>query len=324
MSVAVETTAEEVRRRLHHRAVGARILRGDGLEIGALHYPLPVPPSCRVEYLDVEDEATLRARFPELERERLVAIHHTGDIVRATVPALTGRRYDFVALNHVLEHLANPIQAFANAWAGVRDGGHLVVSVPDKSCTYDRPRALTAFEHCLGDYYRGVTEVDADHYVEFLAATSPEAWSDRDAFARALARAAARREHAHVWDSTSFRAFLDRTVALLGLHADVVFESTAATNRFEYFAVLGRAGRPKDVDERAFEVLCEVYRGRTDLADAMPAAAPRFAERLLRWAVTSGATIDSAAPLLRPFQAVYRRWLDGTLGDLERRLREDA
>src|SRR4030095_5924215 len=103
--------------------VGARMLHGEGLEIGALHYPLVVPAGCRVEYLDVEDEATLRAHFPELARERLVAVHHVGDVVRTALPRLTGRRYDFVVANHVLEHVANPIQALENLWAGLRDGG---------------------------------------------------------------------------------------------------------------------------------------------------------------------------------------------------------
>ena len=85
------------------------------------------------------------------------------------------------------------------------------------------------------------------------------------------------------------------------------------------------AGRPRDIDANALDVLIDVYRGRSDLHAAMPAVAPHFAERLLRWAVTAGATIDSAAPLLRPFQAVYRRRLrEGVGDDLERRLREDA
>jgi SAM-dependent methyltransferase len=317
-------TRDAVGRLLRHRAQGAALLAGRGLEIGALHYPLALPRGCAVDHLDVEDTDTLRARFPELADEQLVVPRYQGDVVRDSLPALTGRRFDFVVANHVLEHVANPIQALANLWAGLVEGGHLVVSVPDKAFTYDRPRPVTSFEHLLAEYFRGVTEVDADHYVEFLAATSPEVWSDRAAFLAALARAAERREHAHVWDSASFRAFWDRTATLLGFDARLVFESTATTNGFEYFAVL-RRGRPDGAaDDEALAALAAVYGGRPDLRHAMPSVGPRFAERLLDWALGPGTTVDSAVETLRPFQAAYRRWRGGagsSVADLDDRLR---
>jgi len=75
-------------------------------------------------------------------------------------------------------------------------------------------------------------------------------------------------------------------------------------------------------DDEALVALAKVYGGRPDLARAMPSVAPRFAERLVDWAVDAGATVDSDAGTLRPFQAVYRRWRDGTsIPDLEERLR---
>ena len=314
----------DVRTLLRHRMVGARRLAGQGLEIGALHYPLDVPAGCTVEYLDVDEADTLRRHFPELPADSLVTPTHRGDVVRASVPAITGRTWDFIVLNHVLEHVANPIQAIANVWAGVRDGGFLVLSVPDKHFTYDRARPLTAFSHCLADWFRGVTEVEADHYVDFLAATSPEAWRDRERFTAALARAVERREHAHVWDSASFRAFWDGTVSLLGLDAGVVFESTAAANHFEYFAVVRRAPA-RVADEDALGLLAGVFATRADLARAIPVEHPRFAERLLAWAVGAGATIDSAATTLARSMPAYRRLLArASAGDdaLERTLRD--
>jgi SAM-dependent methyltransferase len=320
---SVVAARDDVRRLLRHRNRGAALLEGHGLEIGALHYPLVLPPGCTVDYLDVDDLDTLRARFPELAGESFAVPRYRGDVVRTTIPALTGRRFDFVVANHVLEHVANPIQVIANAWAGLEEGGHLVVSVPDKGFTYDRPRAVTSFEHLLADYFRGVTEVDENHYVEFLAATSPEAWSDREQFTAALVRAVERREHAHVWDSATFRTFWDRTAELLGFDARIVFESTADTNQFEYFAVIRRVRADAGVGEdEALAALAAVYIGRPDIRRAIPSIAPRFAERLLGWAVGAGATVDSAADTLRPFQVVYRRWHAGaSTTDLDERLR---
>src|SRR6185436_17496370 len=150
-----------------------------------------------------------------------------------------------------------------------------------------------------------------------------EAWSDRERFTAALVRATERREHAHVWDSASFRMFWDRAAELLGFDARIVFESTANTNQFEYFAVIRRVRPDAGVgDDEALAALAAVYLGRPDLRRAMPGVAPRFAERLLGWAVDAGATFDSAADTLRPFQPVYRRWRDGaSIADLDERLR---
>jgi hypothetical protein len=223
-------------------------------------------------------------------------------------------------MNHVLEHVANPIQAIANVWAGIAGGGHLVLSVPDKRHTFDRDRALTPYEHLLAEYVQGVTAVDADHYADFVAATTPDAVGDPPRFAAALDRAVRRREHAHVWDSTSFRAFWDRTAALLGLEARVVYESTATANRFEYFAVIRRGGAGAVRADEALRVLAAVYEARTDLRGVFPPAAPGSAEGLVRWAVTAGATVDSDAPALAPFQTRYRGLLART-SDIEQMLR---
>lgn len=304
-----QATAAELRALLRHRLLGAALLAGDGLEIGALHYPQALPPDARADYLDVETAAAARARFPELNGESLVEPRWLGDIVRAALPALTGRRFDFVIMNHVLEHVANPIQALANVWAGINEDGLLAFSVPDKQFTFDRSRPLTTFTHLLAEYYGGVTAVDAQHYVELLESALPDVFADRDRFRAALQQATQRREHAHVWDSHSFRAFWQSCVRLLGFDAHIVFESTAVTNRFEYFAVVRRSRSTEPREQDAMRLLNAVHATRPDLEQALPASARTHAHDLLRWATTAGATIDSDAQVLRPFQTHYHRLL---------------
>src|SRR5262249_32766689 len=141
----------------------------------------------------------------------------------------------------VLERVANPIQVLANIWEGVRDGGHLVLAVPDRRYGADRERPLTSFEHVLAEFFRGVTSVDRDHYMEFLEYARPDVLGERHRFLAALDEAAERREQVHVWDSTSFQRFWQRAVNLLGLEMRSVYESTAAANRFEYFLVAQKA-----------------------------------------------------------------------------------
>lgn len=296
---------------LRHRLLGASMLTGYGLEIGAFHYPLALPPEARADYLDVETSASARARFPELHDETLAEPRWIGDIVRAPIPELTGRRFDFIVMNHVLEHVANPIQAVANVWAGLNEDGLLALSVPDKHFTFDRNRSLTSFEHLLAEYYGGVTTVDEHHYVELLESAAPEVFKDRARFLTALEAAAQRREHAHVWDSDSFRDFWHGCVRLFALDAHVLFESTAATNRFEYFAVVRKSVSTETREDDALRLLRAVHRTRPDLEQALPASARTHERDLLQWATTAGSTIDSDADALRPFQTHYHRLLQG-------------
>jgi len=107
-----------------------------------------------------------------------------------------------------------------------------------------------------------------------------------------------------VWDSTTFRSFLDRTVALLGLRAAWLHESTGATNRFEYFCVLERTDGA-EARAVALTVLDAVYRTRTDLKAAFPDG-PRRLPRLLAWARDAGCTVDRDAPVLGPHAEAFR------------------
>jgi SAM-dependent methyltransferase len=302
-------TLDQLRDLLRHRTVGAALLSGAGLEIGAFHFPLVLNRDAHADYLDVDDAETLRTRFPELNGDALVMPRWIGDIVRATIPAITGRRFDFIVMNHVLEHVANPIQAIANVWDGLADDGLLAISVPDKLFTFDRARPLTTFAHLLAEYYAGVAVVDDGHYVDFLESAAPEVFADRARFAVALQQAALRREHAHVWDSDSFRAFWSETKRVLQLEAQLLYESTAAANRFEYFAVVRKSASAESREGDALRILRGLHRGRPDLQEAFAEVSLTHEHDLLVWATTAGVTLDSDADALRPFQAHYRRLL---------------
>jgi hypothetical protein len=48
------------------------ILRGSGIEIGALHNPIPVSPSMNVSYVDRLTNEGLREHYPEIQSPRPV------------------------------------------------------------------------------------------------------------------------------------------------------------------------------------------------------------------------------------------------------------
>lgn len=299
-------TAQLTQELLRHREVGARSVAGRGLEIGALHYPLQLPEHSVVEYLDAENVDTLRRLFPELQNETLLTPHYLGDIGKQSIPDITQHQFDFIILSHVLEHVANPIQVLKHVWEGIRENGHLVLAVPDKHFMFDRGRPLTTFLHLLADYFRGVSEVEEDHYVELLEHVQPEVFASRETLLEALARARQRREHVHVWDSTTFKSFLDNTLALLGQHAQFEYESPGSVNHFEYFAVLRKLPPQGKRRDACIQALSAVYRARPDLQEVFPLTHERFPLPLLRWAVTAGATIDSEAVILAQYQSDYR------------------
>ncbi len=221
-----------------HRELGARLLSGEGLEIGALHQPFWIPGHCSIQYLDVDGVENIRASFPELANQDIAIPHYIGDIETTPVDDITERTFKFIVLNHVLEHVANPIQVMKHVWDAIDDDGCLVLSVPDKNFTFDRARSLTPYEHLLADYFLGVSTPCDDHYIDFLCHVHPEVFVSKDVFVNALQSVRRRREHVHVWDSTSFKRHLVNMMKLLGQRAVFLFESSGGDNHFEYFAVL--------------------------------------------------------------------------------------
>lgn len=71
----------------------------------------------------------------------------------------------------------------------------------------------------------------------------PQFLDDPALLAQHLAGCVARREHIHVWTSASFRDFLTRSFALLGLRPRLIFDSDGAQNALEYFALFQQAPR---------------------------------------------------------------------------------
>jgi predicted SAM-dependent methyltransferase len=142
-----------------------RFLRGDGIEIGALDFPLRVPPGARVRYVDRKDEAGLRTDFPELDGHEFVPVHIVDDATTlATIPDAS---LDFVVASHVIEHLEDPIGAL-RAWLRVtKPDGVVWLAVPDRRRTFDAGRPATTLEHVIRDHAEGPAWSRTGHYEEW-------------------------------------------------------------------------------------------------------------------------------------------------------------
>jgi SAM-dependent methyltransferase len=230
---------------LEHRRAALGVLAGGGLEVGALHEPTRLGAGCRVEYFDAITEEQARALFPELPPGGFVHVDHVGDLDRGGLGAFADGSLDFVIMNHVLEHLANPLLAVREAFRVIRTGGVAVLSIPDMRFTFDARRRLTPWEHLWGDYAGGVTESSDEHYLDFLRSAAPHVFGEPPGnLAIHVARVRSRREHAHVWSSQSFREHLARAMKAFGVVASPVFESTGDENSLEYFSMWRKSAGP--------------------------------------------------------------------------------
>jgi predicted SAM-dependent methyltransferase len=84
------------------------------------------------------------------------------------IEGIPDNSFDFVLASHVLEHLANPLKAI-NRWRRLlKNGGFMVIVVPDKRFTFDHKRNVTTINHILEDYENNVNENDTTHLYEVI------------------------------------------------------------------------------------------------------------------------------------------------------------
>lgn len=181
----------------------ARWLRGNGIEVGALHHPLSLPAGAHATYVDRMTEAELRRHYPELDGERFAPVTVIGNA--EDLSAFADNTLDFVIANHLLEHLENPIKALIEFHRVLRRDGVLYLALPDARLTFDRDRDLTSLEHLLDEFRQGTKATRRAHYLDWAANVDkhlePEGHAAKlDAMNYSI--------HFHVWLPDTFLDFL--------------------------------------------------------------------------------------------------------------------
>jgi ubiquinone/menaquinone biosynthesis C-methylase UbiE len=137
-------------------------IRGQGIEIGALHMPLRVPRSAQVRYVDRFSAADLRLHYPELNDKEIVNVDIITDGER--LDAIADATQDFVIANHFIEHCQNPIGAVLNMFRVLKPGGVLYLAIPDKRNSFDADRPVTPLAHLMRDYEEGPAWSKRQHF----------------------------------------------------------------------------------------------------------------------------------------------------------------
>ena len=221
---------------LRHRARGYAFLEGFGLEIGALHNPARLNRTWTIEYADAISKKEAMLIFPEINSKDLVDVQHIIDLDKTGLADIRTAKYDFVIMNHVIEHVANPIHVIAELFRVVKKEGYIAISAPDKTYTFDRARELTTFAHLHGEYINKVDFVSDEHYQDFVekCIANIDKLNSLEMKTQ-IQKAKSRREHAHVWDSHSFEQFMRQSFEVLGISAQAVYCSLGHENRAEIF-----------------------------------------------------------------------------------------
>jgi predicted SAM-dependent methyltransferase len=147
------------------RSLFAFKLSGEGIEIGALHFPLRVPPGVKVRYVDKRTKKENEEAFPELAGKEIVETDWIGD--GQWLEGMADESQDFVIANHMLEHCVNPLKTLEHFLRVLRTGGRLFIALPDKRFTFDVKRPITPFDHVLRDYHINREVEDREMYEEY-------------------------------------------------------------------------------------------------------------------------------------------------------------
>jgi SAM-dependent methyltransferase len=187
--------------------VALRFLKGHGIEIGALDFPLRLPHGARVRYVDHLDEAELREVHERTlgEGRPLVVPDVVDDGAR--LGSFTDASLDFVVANHMLEHVEDPISALEHQLRVLKPGGVLYLTLPDARESFDAPRARTTPEHLLRDHREGPHVSRREHYEEcarYIEGHRGEILTERVSEMEAEEL----HPHFHVWEPVTFAGFL--------------------------------------------------------------------------------------------------------------------
>jgi SAM-dependent methyltransferase len=188
-----------------------------GLELGALDFPTVLPDVGRCDIADLRSSAELSRMFglPIADVAPVTWVLERGGALGEQIP----RRYDYVILCHVLEHVPDPIGFLNDVATLLRPGGIALLAIPDKRRTLDATRPPTTVDELLARHYQRARSPSLAAIMEFartwldtrreLAATSPRefyAWAVRE-FEHGLADV-----HCNVWRDVDFFEQLDYLV----------------------------------------------------------------------------------------------------------------
>lgn len=203
---------------LDRRFIANKFLKGEGIEIGALHLPLEVPRAAKVKYVDRLTPEELRKHYPELSELPLVHPDIIDDGQK--LEKIPDASQDFVIANHFVEHAPDPLGTVANMFRVLRKDGVLFLALPDKRFTFDADRPVTPLEHIIRDHREGPGWSLRGHYEEWARLVSKKEGAEAEKLALELMEMDYS-IHFHVWSPIEMLEAVTFLKTGMGLAFDV-------------------------------------------------------------------------------------------------------
>jgi LPS sulfotransferase NodH/SAM-dependent methyltransferase len=211
------------------------IARGNGIEWGAGSQPLPISLHADVKYVDALTHRSVD--MGSIPGGEVFSDFVQVDVVDRieTARAIPDGSLDFVIASHTIEHTPNPVAALVSCHRLLRDSGQLILIIPDRDRTFDRPREITPICHMILDYKDYQRERDLAHYEEWQArvvAGSREAAKDDWEIGADL--------HYHCFTPASFTELIGASMKYAAWQAVELFFPSAGrlSTSIEFYVVL--------------------------------------------------------------------------------------
>jgi len=191
------------------RELSTRYIRGEGIEIGALHCPLWINEWAKIQYVDILSNEELKKRYPEIS-DPIVHVDLIDDGEK--LGKIKAESLDFIIANHFFEHTLDPLGTLKIHLEKIKRNGYLMYAIPNKIYTFDKKRKITPFEHLIQDFQDTGESSKFDHYMDW--AENIDGLKDNNKaieHARLLIKMD-NRIHFHVWDSQSFEEFINKAM----------------------------------------------------------------------------------------------------------------
>lgn len=274
-----------------------RYLRGEGLEVGALHFPLPLPPTARAKYYDYRTAEESRKIYGSLPPDKIVDVDYVGDGEKLELVA--DDSLDFLIANHMLEHCQDFIGTLRIFYGKLRAEGVLFISLPDLRYTFDYRRKPTSFEHLVRDNREGPAESLYEHYRELDAA-----WEEK--YRAGMRATLGVTDEKQVLEQTEFAH------AAEGKHIDWHFHAWTQAEILDLFVRLGTEQgfewEIETVSRNGIEVIVVLRKTSVEAYDRAEAAAP--AQAKTDDGKKSNAEAVSPGLYLAEEKRAYRAFLD--------------
>ncbi len=203
--------------------IAKQYIRGAGIEIGALHLPLPVPNNAQVTYVDRMPTQDLVKHYPQLKKIYSVSpcLIDNGE----TLEKVRDNSQDFIIANHFIEHCENVLRTLEVFSAKLRAGGVLYLAIPDKRLTFDRKRKTTSLQHLIEEYENGPDKNRVTHFRDWVVnVKSKKSLSESDIENKIKELISKEYSiHFHVWDRDAIvELFNYMTTRLEGLVIETI------------------------------------------------------------------------------------------------------